>query len=60
MEAKFFIQTKECETFQHKYNKDMGKVITMFYNTFYSVLFQSVFVENKDAEFSNTAVITPN
>lgn len=48
MKAKFFIQTKECETFQHKYNKDMGKVITMFYNTFYSVLFQSVFVENKD------------
>lgn len=32
----------------------------MFYNTFYSILFQSVFGENKDAEFSNTAVTTSN
>lgn len=39
IKAKIFFQTKECENLSAQIQQRRGKVITMFYNMFYSILF---------------------
>ena len=39
MKTKIFFPTKECENISAQIQQRHGKVITMFYNTFYSILF---------------------
>lgn len=39
MKAKILFQTKECENISAQVQQRHGKVITMFYNTLYSILF---------------------